>query len=384
MNEADPQLDERRDLDQETDDFFQIFKSTLDESKRMSHEFETKQKNLVIKHCLICEEMNLQMISDICDSCAKYPDPATLNLDDPEDVRRLNPLSSFNNMHPGEIPECLTGLTVLEQTLISQIKPFIHVFRSSRGQLGYSKQVISFNQNIQEIVSELPHALSTLSTHIIFRKESTTPDQFSEIRVRREKVRNALEYLIHNNRYYQGTVEINHRNLDELPEDASVEDYLTVVFEPEENHASSNSSNLHNQDSNLDSPNQSSAMSISDLDSSNQSSSTSATDLDSSNQPNSNQEDPQIDLVTHSSVFNFDLPVMRERINQALDQDNATPVLNFPRLEPQPINELTPGLIARIFPCLFPTGKISFVFLPKLIFFVLNYFFFLIRYCRFK
>lgn len=54
-----------------SDDFLGVFKCTLDKSKRMANEFESKQKNLIVKFCSICDELNLELVdSDICSNCS--------------------------------------------------------------------------------------------------------------------------------------------------------------------------------------------------------------------------------------------------------------------------------------------------------------------------
>lgn len=97
------------------------------------------------------------------------------------------------------MPEELSGLTMMEQTLISPIKPFLTVFRLRGGQFGYNRQIINFNQDISELVTELPHALRSLSNNVIVRRETDDLSSFFEVRVRKMKIWNALRWLIRNN-----------------------------------------------------------------------------------------------------------------------------------------------------------------------------------------
>lgn len=238
---------------QDSDNFFNIFKCSFEQSKRYATEFETDQRNLSVKHCLFCDEINLEMIDDnVCARCSIYPNPSQLNLDDQNQIRLLNPFSSLNNMNPGEIPDCLKGLSLFEQTLIARAKPFIYVIKFNRRQYHYSNQVISFNQDIQELIRELPHAISTLSSHLIIRKENVNPNECPDIRVRREVVKNALEYLIQHNRHYHNIVQINYDNLNSLPEDNSIQQHLTHVLEPDANIIDNDEQKNINQEQNFE------------------------------------------------------------------------------------------------------------------------------------
>lgn len=195
--------------------------------------FEDKQKNLVVKYCSVCHEINLDEAENICKRCSTYPDPNSVDLNDVDQLCNLNPFSSVNNMYPGQIPECLLNLSLFEQTLISPVKPFIHIIRIHNRQYHYSNQVISFNQNIIELVSELPHALSSLSQHVIIRRENSSFANCKDIRVRREKVRNALQYLVTHNKFYQN-IAINDHNLNQIPINSTIEQHLTQILDPNE------------------------------------------------------------------------------------------------------------------------------------------------------
>ena len=49
-------------------------------------------------------------------------------------------LTSDNNMNPGRVPPPLKDLSVVEEMLIAQIAPMMHIFRLTAGrQFGYPK-----------------------------------------------------------------------------------------------------------------------------------------------------------------------------------------------------------------------------------------------------
>lgn len=59
-------------------------------------------------------------------------------------------------MDPGEIPDALNGLTFVEQQLIARVHPVVCVYKIRGHQMGYSGNVISFPQNVNEIARSLP------------------------------------------------------------------------------------------------------------------------------------------------------------------------------------------------------------------------------------
>lgn len=148
--------------------FFDIFKTNLDYQISIATNFEQRQSNLNIRACSVCHEISLTLTENICMPCQKFPDPSSLDLNNPANHRLLNPKSAQNNLHPGIVPECLKGLTLMEQILISPVKPYIYmVYLPSGGQLGYNGHVINFNQNIDHMVRELPRSLACLSEFIL-------------------------------------------------------------------------------------------------------------------------------------------------------------------------------------------------------------------------
>lgn len=133
------------------------------------------------------------------------------------------------------LPEELQGLTLMEQTLISPVKPFLTVFRLEGGQYGYNGQIINFNQDISALVTELPNAINSISNTVIFRRETDDLNTFFEVRVHKMKVWEALSWLIKNNPVYRKKITINQQNLNELPDDGSIHDQLPKVLISPEN-----------------------------------------------------------------------------------------------------------------------------------------------------
>src|SRR5699024_9988505 len=118
--------------------------------------------------------------------------------------------TSENNMHPGDVPEALKGLSYIEQMLIAQIHPVIRLFKIQGRQVAYKGNVINFRQNIESYTTVLPHAPSDLPSTILFCKE--TPSGVAQFRARADKIKNALIWLKANNHYYQ-RITISDHNL---------------------------------------------------------------------------------------------------------------------------------------------------------------------------
>lgn len=290
--------------------YLSTFSASLQENINLSTNFEQIQKELTLNHCFICEEISLNILEDnICNRCRKYPN---LPPDDLNNIQNnLNPFSAFNFMIPGPQPEQLKNLTLMEQILISPIKPFITLFRLRGCQFGYSGNIINFQQDLSNLNYQLPHSLNSLSDFVIIRKETDDVRNFREFRVRRRKVHEALEHLMLINNRYRNAVVVDHDALTTLPENDSVHTYFRECFESNEN-----------EEQNLE-----------------------------SQEFSQNQTD--LSLITETNVPNIEIPIERERVDDAL---NATPVIQMPELDNRPINELTEGLVCLAFPCLFPTG----------------------------
>lgn len=304
-----------------TDDaqYFQIFNCNLQENLELSLPFEQFQMRLQIRSCSICNEIDLESTDNICDHCKKFPHPNNLSINSP--LNLINPLSELNGMQPGEIPDELKGLTILEQALISPIKPFLIFFKLEKnGQWGYSGNCISFNQDITELVTEIPRTLDSVSELVIIRRQTDDVSRFSEVRVRKNIIHRAIQWLLNNNRLYASKINFNQNNLDNLPNDQNVSDSLPNIILP------GNSSFSNNQFAG-----------------------------------NNEQEvaDELLNDIDYSSALNFEIPDMRRQLDNALNiqrTSSNTPVVNMPTVTGAPISESYPGLWALAFPCLFPFG----------------------------
>lgn len=306
------------------DQFVNKFNSSYQENEEFARIFVDKQKALNINHCTICKQISITSTDLVCSNCRKFTHPDVFDINDPN--AKLNPYCALNNMQPGVVPEELTGLTFIEQILISRVKICLTVFRLRGGQFGYNRQVINFNQDVSELARSLPHTLDSLSNVLIIRRETENLSSFSEFRVRKMVVWNALLYLTRHHSGYRGIVNIEQCNLDQLPEDGTVIDRLTQVPLSEQH--------------------QREEAAIAD-----------------ENDGEITQQGELIDLIEHTAAPNVQMPNMRQNVNRLLEinePDNGIPILQFPAMDRQPINEFTtPGYITCGFPHLFPTGEVD-------------------------
>lgn len=102
------------------------------------------------------------------------------------------------------------------------------LYLQSGRQRGYRGHVVSFNQNITSLVRELPRSLNSLSDVVILRPRNVLSTR-SDLRVRRERIKNALEFLLQNHKYYRNQIVFSQENLSQLPENATIEEHLQEV-----------------------------------------------------------------------------------------------------------------------------------------------------------
>jgi hypothetical protein len=144
-----------------------------------------------------------------------------------KDKQNIKMFSAANNMDPGEVPNELANLSVIEQQLICRIAPCINVHMLNHGGIASSGYCVTFPQEINEpakIFPRLPHEIN-----IIKVKKHGKNDTCKEFRVRRFKVEHALQWLkLHNLAY--SDIQISAERLQTLPEDGELQDIITLQF----------------------------------------------------------------------------------------------------------------------------------------------------------
>ena len=122
--------------------------------------------------------------------------------------------SDANAMIPGSVPSELQGLSQTEEMLIARALPVMRIYIKPGGQRGYSGHCINLPQKVDELASALPRYPKDLP--IIILKVKGKDNTFKDVIVRRQKVHNALLWLLQNNPQYNN-VSINQHAVDSLP-----------------------------------------------------------------------------------------------------------------------------------------------------------------------
>ena len=220
-------------------------------------------------------------------------------------------------MIPAPVPLELQGLTQTEEMLIARALPIMRIYIKPGGQRGYSGHCINLPQDLNELASVLPRCPKDLS--IIVVRVKGRDNTFKDVNVRRQKVHNALLWLLQNNSHYKD-ITIDQHALDCLPINGVPTDIMTIESD---------------NDIVLDE--------------------VASPDFG----PSVSDENDQV--YNKSSEMSSFMPT-NEQQQQELDAIEGQLSLNkpiaWPSVHNQPINEYqTPFLATLAFPTLFPDGK---------------------------
>ncbi|XP_034245757.1 uncharacterized protein LOC117647893 [Thrips palmi] len=266
------------------------------------YNFECYMASLVWYTCSVCKKK--QFVS----STSKKP------------CKNCELFTEENDMDPGDVPEELQDLTVVEQQLISLIHPVVSLYKIMNVQYKYTGNVINFPQNIQEIATSLPHKIADVKGIITVR--SVGSEVFKDFKVRKERVRKALYWLKCNNPVY-ANIKINDENLNELPEDGNLysktRGYDVKLKKIDEPCCSKDLEGVYYIDE--------------------------SEFLD---------DDGEIVPVVYKDVPDVSIITQKEKLSKSVNEN----VLLWPSVGRVPVNEFSsPSYITMAFPCLFPYGK---------------------------
>lgn len=117
----------------------------------------------------------------------------------------------------------------MEDMLIARVKSYMQVRWTKGRQLCYNNHIINFHQDVTEIAMKLPR-LPEDTDVVIIRQENVELTRHVDFIVRREKVKEALQYkILHDPEYADLTIDQD--ALNQLPENGSVADRLPVCRE---------------------------------------------------------------------------------------------------------------------------------------------------------
>ena len=141
------------------------------------------------------------------------------------DKKSPKQFSCENSMIPSCIPHELQNLTQIEEMLIARALPIMRVYIKPGGQRGYSGHCINLPQNVKELAMSLPRYPKDLVVIIV--KAKGRENTFKDVTARKQKVHNALVWLINNNPHYSELL-INEDALNSLHENGVPPGLMTV------------------------------------------------------------------------------------------------------------------------------------------------------------
>ena len=175
-----------------------------------------KSVKYVVSQCTVCFEAwplkSKPKATYVCSRCSR-------------DKISPKKFSVENSLIPSPVPNELKDLTQIEEMLIARALPIMRVYIKPGGQRGYSGHCINLPQNVTELATSLPRYSKDLAVIIV--KVKGRDNTFRDVSVRKQKVHNALVWLINNNPHYS-EITINEDALDLLPENGVVPDLMTV------------------------------------------------------------------------------------------------------------------------------------------------------------
>ena len=130
-----------------------------------------------------------------------------------------------NSLIPSSVPLELKDLTQVEEMLIARTLPIMRVYIKPGGQRGYSGHCINPPQNVTELATSLPRYPKDLAVIIVMVKGRD--NTLKDVTVRKQKVHNALVWLISYNPQYS-EIQVNEDALKLLPENGVPSELTTV------------------------------------------------------------------------------------------------------------------------------------------------------------
>ncbi|KAK3083478.1 hypothetical protein FSP39_023709 [Pinctada imbricata] len=122
-------------------------------------------------------------------------------------------------MDPGEMPDELKEMSVVEQQLICRLSPAIHVHMLGHVGIAANGHCVTFPQNVNEPAKILPKLPTDIDVLRVTRKGKNNTSK--DFRCRRHKIQNALEWLKQHNPAYSDII-ISEANLSVLPADGEL------------------------------------------------------------------------------------------------------------------------------------------------------------------
>ena len=205
--------------------------------------------------------------------------------------------------------------------LISGVLPIMSIYHLPQGQYGYHGHVINMPQDVITFASLLPRLPRNLDVLIV--RKGTSDRQYRDFRVRRHVVKEALHWLLNNNKYYQANdIRINHEALAQLPNDGNLNELRSVIIEDSiSSEADVFEENCYDDDNNL-----------------------------------------SRSFIPNAAYSMTEEESVRKSIDDRQQTSSNVSTMMWPTIGGTPINEFTTeGYFSLAFPTLFPTGAAEFL-----------------------
>ena len=287
------------------------FSMIKEKQQQKNSDYFHESNKFSMKQCIVCQEVWPSKSNSSTHRTFDYKCLRCMR-----DKKQPQKFSKENNMVPSKAPYQLQDLTQLEEMLIARALPIMTVYIKPGGQRGYSGHCINLPQCVEELALSLPRYPKDLTMIVV--KMKGKDNNFKNISVRRQKVADALRWLINNNPHYKD-VKINQHSLNCLPDHGVPHDIVSV--ETEDDHTESCEPDLGPQ----------------------------------------NAEDIVYNEQTEMNSF-LPIPQCEQQEIQAIQQQLSSTynnqVMSWPTVDNDPINEYTTPFLATLaFPALFPDGK---------------------------
>ena len=189
------------------------------------HEQKHARNNIDVFHK--SNEYSVYQCNTCCEAWPLRSSPSRANqyqcLRCARDKQQPKRFSKENNMIPSVVPFQLQGLTQIEEMLIARALLIMRVYIKPGGQRGYSGHCINLPQNVTELAHSLPRYPKDLSVIVV--KMKGKDNSFKDVTVPRQKVADALHWLISNNPHYKN-INVNQDSLNSLPANGVPHDLL--------------------------------------------------------------------------------------------------------------------------------------------------------------
>ena len=267
-----------------------------------------KSVQYIVSQCTVCKEAwplkSKPRSPYMCSRCSR-------------DKKSPKKFSCENSMIPSSVPNELQNLTQVEEMLIARALPIMRVYVKPGGQRGYSGHCINLPQNVKNLAKCLPRYPKDLTVIIV--KVKGRDNTFKDVTVRKQRVHDALVWLINNNPQYSEVL-VNEDALNVLPENGVPSELMTVET-----------------DNDI----------VSD---------------DCSPDVGPPTDNPSEDIVYNNSTeMSSFLPVgeqQQQEIDAVRNQLSENEPMQWPSLDNEPLNEYQVSYLATMaFPTLFPDGK---------------------------